>query len=115
MQHTDPGFKTDGVLTMRLNLPWSKYGPLAARAQLYRRVIEEAEALPGVAGAAFVSDLPLTRRGGVWGVYLPGRPLDVGAEAQTALVRYVTPGYFDVMGIPLVGGRPFDDRDALKG
>jgi predicted permease len=115
VQDTDPGFKTDGVLTMRLNLPWSKYGPQSARAQLYRRVIEEAEALPDVAGAAFVSDLPLTRRGGVWGVYLPGQPLDVGAEAQTALVRYVTPGYFDVMGIPLVGGRPFDDRDALKG
>ncbi len=115
VQHTETGFKTDGVLTLRLNLPWSTYGPQATRARLYRRVIEEVEALPDVAGAAFVSDLPLTRRGGVWGIYLPGQPLDTGAEAESALVRYVTPRYFDVMGIPVKNGRRFDDRDALKG
>ena len=115
VQHTDPGFKTDGVLTMRLNLPWGKYGPQASRVQFYDRVIDEVEALPGVARAAFVSDLPLTRRGGIWGVYLPGQPLDVGAEAQMALVRFVTPGYFEVMGIPQGAGRTFDDRDGLNG
>jgi predicted permease len=115
VQQTDPGFKTDGVLTMRLNLPWGKYGPQATRVRFYDRVIDEVEALPGVVRAAFVSDLPLTRRGGIWGVYLPGQPLDVGAEAQFALVRFVTPGYFEVMGIPQTAGRTFDDRDALKG
>jgi putative ABC transport system permease protein len=98
---------------MRLNLPLPEYGPQAARVQFYRRVIEDIERVRGVAGAALTSFLPMTMRGGVWGVYLPGQPLDPGAAAQGALVRYITPRYFDVMGIPLRAGRRFDDRDAL--
>ena len=113
VQATDSGFDSEGVLTMRLNLPLPEYGPQAARVQFYRRVIEDIERVPGVAGAALTSFLPMTMRGGVWGVYLPGQPLDPGAAAQGALVRYITPRYFDVMGIPLRAGRRFDDRDAL--
>jgi predicted permease len=115
IQAIDPGFKTDNVLTMRVNLAWPKYSPSIARTAFHHRVLEGVEALPEVAGAAFVSSLPLTMRGGLWGVYHPGVPQVAGSETQFSLVRFVTPKYFDVMGIPLIGGRTFDSRDVLNG
>lgn len=115
VQSIDPGFRTANVLTMRVNLAWPQYAPNTARTAFHRRVLEDVEALPNVAGAAFVSALPLTMRGGVWGVYLPGQPPVPGRQAQNSLVRFVTPRYFDVMGIPLISGRTFDDRDSLTG
>jgi hypothetical protein len=74
VQSTPPGFTADAVLTMRTTLPWAKYGLQAPRVELYRRVLEGVKALPGVAGAAYTSYLPMTMRGGVWPVELPGVP-----------------------------------------
>lgn len=111
----DPGFRTENVVTMRVNLAWPAYAPNTARVTFYRRVLEDVQKLPNVAQAAFVSALPLTMRGGVWAVYHPGQPPIPGRNAQAALVRFVTPQYFDVLGIPQIDGRTFDDRDHLKG
>jgi predicted permease len=111
----DPGFSTANVVTMRVNLAWPAYAPNAARVALYRRVLDDVAGVPNVAQAAFVSALPLTLRGGVWPVYYPGQPAIPGRQTQSCLVRIITPKYFDVMGIPLIAGRTFDDRDNLKG
>ena len=110
----DPGFRTNNVVTMRVNLAWPTYAPNAKRVALYRRVLDDVAVIPNVAQAAFVSALPLTMRGGVWPVYFPGQPMVPGKQAQSCLVRMITPKYFDVMGVPLIGGRTFDDRDNLK-
>ena len=115
VQAIDPGFKTGNVLTMRLSLPWPQYAPNAARTTFYRRVVDDIGALPGVEEAALASYLPLTMRGGVWEVFLPGRPAEPGSEVQMALTRFVTPRYFSAMSIPLVRGRVFDDRDTIRG
>jgi predicted permease len=111
----DPGFRTDNVVTMRVNLAWPTYALNATRVALYRRVLDEVAVVPNVDQVAFVSALPLTLRGGVWPVYYPGQSPIPGKQAQSCLVRTITPRYFDVMGIPLIGGRTFDDRDTLKG
>lgn len=106
-----PGFRTEGVMTMRTALPLPKYGATVARNRFYTRVLEEVRALPGVTNAAYTTGLPMVRTGGIWGVEIPGMPEDTDNSAS---LRYVTPGYFATLGIPLRGGRDFDERDTME-
>jgi predicted permease len=112
VQATAPGFETDGVLTLRTTLPAAKYAAQAVRVDFYRRVLAGVHELPGVSGAAYTSYLPMTMRGGVWPVTVPGRP-QAPTGTETASARYVTPEYFRGMGIPLKAGRGFEESDSL--
>ena len=81
------------------------------REAFYTRVIANVRALPGVTNAAFVSYLPMGRmKGGIWPVSLDGRPVN-RSENQNAFLRYVTPGYFATLGIPIKSGRDTSDGD----
>jgi putative ABC transport system permease protein len=112
VQSTPSGFTSDHVLTARTFLPWSRYGEQAVRVEFYRRVLGEVAALPGVTAAAYTSYLPMTMRGGVWGVTIAGR--QPSGRAENASARFITPDYFRAMGIPVVGGRTFDESDAMS-
>jgi predicted permease len=111
IQAIDPGFHADGVLTMRTSLPLPKYDSTARRAALYRRVVDDVQRLPGVTRAAYISFLPMTFPGGIWPVVVAGRPDEQGRE-PTASLRYVTPGAFAALGIPLHMGRDVAETDA---
>ena len=115
LQGTDPGFRTDGVLTLRTTLPLPKYEKTERRGQFYASVLEGARALPGVKSAAYISFLPMVMRGGIWSITVEGQPAAPG-EVSNASLRFVTPGFFSTLGIPLRLGRdvaPSDTRDAL--
>ncbi len=118
VQSIDPGFKADAVLTMRTHLPRDGYRLVAAREAFYTRVIEDVRALPGVTSAGFVSFLPMSSfRGGIWPVAVKGDAEaagDVRSATNTAAIRFVTPGYFGAMSIPIKRGRDVastDNRD----
>ena len=110
---TDPGFRTEGVLTMRTTLPQPKYDSTAAREQFYHRVLDGVRALPGVQSAAYSSFLPMTFGGGIFAVEANGQPSS-GADGRNASLRFVTPSFFASMGIPLRQGRDIDERDDLS-
>lgn len=111
LQAVDPGFRTEGVLTLRTALPLPKYEKVAQRREFYTRVLSDVQALPGVSSAAYISGLPMMMRGGIWGVSVEGRP-ESRAEARGASMRYATPGFFKAMGIPLLMGRDISEADA---
>lgn len=111
VQSTPTGFSDENVLTMRTALSEKKYGETAARAEFYRRVIDDIKALPGVTSAAYTSFLPMTFRAGIWPVVIPGRILPPG-QGDAASSRYITPDFFRVMQIPLMAGREFNDADS---
>jgi predicted permease len=113
VQGADPGFRREGVLTLRTALPWPKYAKTAPRFQFYSRVLEGAKALPRVTHAAYISYLPMTIRGGIWGVKVPGRAPRPN-ESENASVRFVTPGFFAAMGIPLQQGRDVAESDTME-
>jgi putative ABC transport system permease protein len=110
IQSVDPGFRTDGVLSLRTSLPMPKYEKPEVREAFYARVLSEARQLPGVTGLAYISFLPMIMRGGIWPVEIEGRPEDI-AVRQTASLRFVTPGFFAVLGIPRLMGRDIGDSD----
>ena len=82
-----------------------KYGKLATREAFYTRVLDDVRALPGVIDAGFISYLPIgDARRHLAGVARRPRPVN-RADNQNAFLRYVTPGYFATLGIPLKRGR----------
>ncbi len=111
VQAIDPGFRSEGVLTLQTPLPMPQFGKVAVREAFYTRVLDDLHALPGVTNAAFVSFLPMgTMRGGIWPVALDGRPVN-RSENKNAFLRYITPGYFATLGIPIRSGRDTADSD----
>jgi predicted permease len=113
VQAVDPGFRPDHVLTLRTSLPMPKYWTIENRQPFYSHVLSEARSLPGVTGAAYISFLPMVMRGGIWPVDIKSRPQDE-ANRQTVSIRYVTPGFFSAMGIPLRMGRDVAESDTRE-
>lgn len=122
VQQIDPGFRAAHVLTLQTALPLPRYAQTARRQQFYDRVVGEIEALPGVARAAYISYLPMTMRGGIWPVSLDIAALSEKArqswapdptETRMASLRFVTPGLFDTLGIPLLRGRDVHAGDTI--
>lgn len=110
---TDPGFRTEQVLTMRTALPRPKYNPIAKRQQFYNEVLGQIRSLPGVRGAAYISFLPMTMGGGIFPVGLQGEPAALHT-GRVASMRYATPGFFATLGVPLRRGRDLGDNDTQK-
>jgi predicted permease len=106
----DPGFQQAGVITLRTALPTPKYEKVSQREAFYQRVLSGVRALPGVQSAGFTSFLPIVVRGGVWTVEIAGQDQH-RAGNQTASMRFITPGYFPAMGIPLKFGRALEESD----
>jgi predicted permease len=98
------GFDAQRVLTANLELWGERYATPESRIQFWRRLVEQAEALPGVSRAALTTKLPLE---GGWNssVLVEGEVFDPQANRPSAETSWITPGYFDAMGIPLLSGR----------
>jgi putative ABC transport system permease protein len=108
---TDPGFKPDGVMTMKLSLPEARYGTPVALEQLSRQIRERVAALPGVRSAAVASTLPLEMGPDlpftIEGKYTGGEEGVGGAQFRTS-----TAGYFETLGIRLAEGRFLTEADS---
>jgi predicted permease len=115
VQGVDPGFKPEGVLTLRTDLPMPQYRRVDSRDAYYTRVLQGVRALPGVRSAGFVSFLPMSSfRGGIWPVSVKGdadAASDIRRSNNVAAIRYVTPGYFETMAIPIKRGRDISESD----
>jgi len=98
------------LLALRTQLSPTRYADHARRVAFYDQVLERVRALPGIVSAAYTTSLPLDWRGGTNGFEVEGRPTIPGL-AYDANYRFVTPGYFQTVGIPLREGRAIDDRD----
>jgi len=111
LRSVDPGFSADGVLTFTVLPLETKYGDSEAAAQLYDRLIERLAAVPGVTRAAAINSLPMRysccNSGGVVEEFPPAE----GELPPRFRVNRSTPGYFEVMSIPLVEGRTFTSED----
>ena len=99
----DPGVSVDRVLTLHLS-------PRAAERDYYE-IERRLRTTPGVAAAGFVQMLPLQDWGWEAVFAIVGRPAEPVERRPRAELRYVTPGYFDTMGIPVLRGRGFTDAD----
>jgi putative ABC transport system permease protein len=106
----DPGFKPDNLLTMRIELPESRYKEIPKQTQFRQRALEAVNAVPGVQGA-MISELPMSGDRLMHNFVIEGRaPLAPGEEPEVE-TRTVGGDYFQTMGIPLLQGRDFTPQD----
>ena len=104
------GFAADHVLTTRLALSGSNYSAAPARIAFVRNLLERLQASPGVHEAALTSTIPFGGTRGANGIQVEGRPKNPG-EILIVDQRHVSPGYFQTMKIPMLGGRTFTAAD----
>jgi predicted permease len=110
LQRVNPGFATERALSMQLGLPGARYPDADAMRRFYRRLRDEVRALPGVASAAIATTMPMSGSDIGVGFTVDGRPVDPGSRASAEYFA-ISPEYFSTMGIPLLRGRAFTERD----
>ena len=112
---TAPGADIDRVLSARIGVPGSRY-TFAQRLEFFEKLVSQLEASPGVDAAAITSYLPAGGGGfGLGRVFLFEGQAEPPASADVPAQWFVvSPHYFRTLGIALVGGRAFDDRDGAK-
>ena len=106
-----PGFDPSRVLTFTLSLPAGIYQEDAQVAAFYRDLVARLDQVRGVASSAAVMLPPVSSSGFSGTFSVDGRDDESGPDEPRAQMRPVTPGYFRTLGIPVVRGRTFADRD----
>jgi len=114
LREVDPGFSTQGVLTLRLSLPEAEYPTAQDALRFHARLLESLEALPGVERAGTVRNLPLTDGQTNPALMVEDFPLEPGELPPVVRANYVAPIYFEAIGIPVVEGRGFDPLDLQR-
>lgn len=113
LEHVDRGYEPGNVLTMHFSLPRGQYAKPEQVQRFYRTAVQELGNVPGVRSAAFAIDFPLEG----WSMGAPfeveGKPVDTARRAS-AHYQPVTERYFETLGIPVVQGRTFTERDTAS-
>ena len=107
----DPGFKPDHVLTGSIVLPRARYQENSAMSNFLTDSLQRIRALPGVEAAGTTGMLPLSGSGSNSIIFAEGYQMKPGEAAIAPTNSSVSPGYFEAMGVQLVAGRFFDERD----
>ncbi len=111
LSRLDPGFRTEGVLTLDLSLSGSEREAPERQLPFFEELVEEVEAIPGVDSAALINHLPIG--GDIWGLdfQIEGRRASSRADSPHATFRVASPGLFATLDVPILHGRAFDRRD----
>jgi putative ABC transport system permease protein len=104
------GFNPQNVLTMTVVLPAGKYDDANRQVKFFDQLKERVQSLPGVNGAGTVDNLPL-QGGNTTRFNVEGDPIPPPGQQTEANFRVVSESYFQTLGVPLIAGRMFDERD----
>ncbi|HXT76620.1 MAG TPA: ABC transporter permease [Candidatus Eisenbacteria bacterium] len=113
LESARPGYETSNILTMRLNIPGNRYQKFEDVIEFTRKLQIAVREIPGVESMGIINRLPLSGSG-------PQTPYAYDAateqawESISADWRWVTPGYFETMGMQLAHGRFFNEQDDMK-
>ncbi|MGH9853868.1 MAG: ABC transporter permease [Blastocatellia bacterium] len=108
---SDPGFKLERAVVMRLSLPSTVTPEEDERTrQFYVQLLARLEQLPGVSAVGGINSLPLAERGANGAFLIDDNP----AQRGTADYRVASGGFFAALGVPLLRGRFFDGRDGVN-
>jgi predicted permease len=111
LQRVKPGFEPGGVFTAQLALPPTRYDRQKLVA-FYEQFYQRLSTLPGSTSAALTDSVPLTGGPTPAPVAVGGRPVPPLSERPLANRHLVSPRYFATLGIPILAGRDFDERDS---
>src|SRR5215469_1263304 len=108
--NVNPGFDASNVLTMRINLPPSRYGTNPQMVSFYNDALQQMQSLPGVSAAAISSALPPTPTRFA-PILAEGEPVVPIAQRSGVNIETISPDYAKVLRVPLERGREFTAED----
>ena len=112
----DRGFRAESVLSMLVDPLGSKYPTPQSLQQFFDEVENEIAAVPGVAGVAWASELPLDfSDSGGWSFEIVGDPPVDESQRPSASLQIISATYFSTLDLPLLAGRVFDRGDTRAG
>jgi predicted permease len=111
LQKASAGFQPEGVFVGGLAIPRAKYPTDSQLVTYYNRLYERIRAIPGIKSAALTDRVPLTGNATVAPMAVVGESLAPMSERDTANRNLVSPGFFATVGMPLLKGRDFSERD----
>jgi putative ABC transport system permease protein len=104
------GFDMERLLTAEVQLPGGDYDVDAQR-RFFEELVDRVNANPGVRSASAITFAPLADIGSATSFWPMDRPVPAAGEHPIADVRWVHRGFREVLGIPLIAGRSFDETD----
>ena len=110
LRRVDPGFDYRNALAVTIQLPEKKYTDDQRINHFSQQLLQEVSTLPGVQSAGMARILPIIHDLQI-GLYFEGRPRETDSQLPQTNYSAVSPEYFKAMGIPLITGRAFTDRD----
>ena len=107
----DPGFRPEGVVTASVSLPRSKYTKPEDWRGFLNRALPAVRAIPGVTKAGATDVIPLSGNHNDEVILAEGYQMKPGESIISPFRMDISPGYFEAMGISMIRGRSFDERD----
>ncbi|HUD54208.1 MAG TPA: ABC transporter permease [Terracidiphilus sp.] len=111
MLRVDFGFNPRNLLMLGINIPAGDYTGRDYVQALLTPLEERVQAIPGVAAAGIIDQPPLLGFGSGTSQQIVGQPPDPPDHERNSESRSVTPGYYGVLGLPIVRGRAFSSQD----
>ena len=108
------GFNPQNVLTMTVSLPVGKYTDATRQLNFYDQLTQRVQSLPGVNGVGTIDKLPL-QGGNTTRFSVEGDPIPAPGQETEANFRIASDSYFQTLGVPIIAGRVFDERDKANG
>lgn len=112
LRNVEPGFNANHLLTMRVELPETRYKEVDKQTRFRTQLLEGINSLPGTQ-AAMISELPLSGDSLDHDFVIDGRPPIAPGDEPSLETRSVLGDYFHVMQIPLKRGRDFQPQDLV--
>jgi putative ABC transport system permease protein len=111
LREFDLGFRPDGLLTAKVQLPGSKYGEPQKRRAFHQQLLERLAATPGVESAGLITSVFLSKTPNSTNFSIEGRPAFEPGKRVEVPVDSISTNYFQVIGTPILRGRAFSDQD----
>jgi putative ABC transport system permease protein len=112
LQQVNPGFNPDNAMMIKLVLPVKQYPEDEQQAAFLNQLIENVSTLPRVQSVGATVIMPFVDNA-MLGFQIQGRPVVQDSDMPTTKYYSVSPDYFKAMGIPLLRGRVFTERDVV--
>jgi putative ABC transport system permease protein len=111
LQNVSPGFQPEQILTMNLTLPRAQYDSSEKVTSFYQQLINRLKTVPGVEAAGLTNSLPPNKLEVSDSFSIEGKPVAPGSSEPIVPIIFISPDYFNVLGVPLLEGRHFSEAD----
>ena len=115
LQKVDPGFKVEHVTVADLFIPQGRYPKGSDQTGVYHRLLDALATRPELQAVGVGFPGPLHGNSASGSFFIEGRASTARADKPFAHISTISGGYFASMGVPLLAGRTFNDRDVEKG